>query len=340
VTVNAELLYLDSGTWKSLPQWGRFLVSVGKAAGTRGRADERLVLAIIVPTRAYAAALLALGLVAARGADGAEADGLAEHVAHLRALPLGSSVYLASDGRRQKAWFQGWARLADGEERIRIQLERAPGPRQSGGDIRWLPVSDAPKIKVAGEPFGELPRRPTSAQITAHGDFVAAVLGGNDPDAFALRGTRDCLLLGTVGRLRVEVTGTPLSVVVGGRPGPEGVLNDILRVRQFQRSDEPHRSEVHRGNDEAPATDTAPDHPPYAVVFDGATPFLRLRDRFRQAHWAVIIDRYDPGLAEACEVFNAGYTQDRSIAAGRQHDGLPRSMPPGVEAAGYREAQA
>ena len=56
----------DAGSWQPMPTWAEFLVDLGTALADVETDSESLVLAVATPTRAFAANLIALGVVSAR----------------------------------------------------------------------------------------------------------------------------------------------------------------------------------------------------------------------------------------------------------------------------------
>jgi hypothetical protein len=62
-TVAVKLHFEDSGEWYSLPEWAEYFISVGKHLATASHSNSRIVTAIVVPTRAFGAAFVSLGMV-------------------------------------------------------------------------------------------------------------------------------------------------------------------------------------------------------------------------------------------------------------------------------------
>jgi len=334
--VVADLWYADGRERKPLPEWARFFIRIGAAIGACGRSDDRLVVAIAAPTRAYAAAFAALGAVAARAFSATQQLGPQEHASRLCSLEPGTPVFYVESGQRQKAVFLGCASVRGGAPSFRLQFERTPGARESGGLIRWLPQECAPRIRVADEEFSDLPRKQHATPIINNAAFVRYVLGASDLSEFALSARTDALIVGTVSSLRAEITGAIFATGQRAGAGAEGTINDVLRVHQFLADGEPHRSEVVKCSAEA-SLPTLTGGGAHAVVFDGSAGFLRLRDHFRQSHWILVLDCTDPNTADATEAFGAGYTQDRVADSGRgERDSLPSDTPPGVEMSAYR----
>src|SRR5271170_2275572 len=86
-----DLHFEDSGNWHSLPEWAEFFINVGKQIASADQSESRIVTAIVVPTRAFGAAFVSLGMVIS---DAAARD-LASETAHFESLfflPPGTPV--------------------------------------------------------------------------------------------------------------------------------------------------------------------------------------------------------------------------------------------------------
>src|SRR5438093_1571564 len=60
-----HLFWLAGGRWVPVPGWARFIIEVGARAASFHSGEARLVAALALPTRAFAAAFAAAGAVVA-----------------------------------------------------------------------------------------------------------------------------------------------------------------------------------------------------------------------------------------------------------------------------------
>ena len=58
-----NLQFEDSGNWYSLPKWADYFIGIGRQMASLPQAPSRVVAAIVVPTRAFGAAFVTLGMV-------------------------------------------------------------------------------------------------------------------------------------------------------------------------------------------------------------------------------------------------------------------------------------
>ena len=299
-----DLRYWADGQKKRLPSWSKFYLELGAAIARKGSVQQRLVTALAVPTRSYAAVLAAAGAVItnATTADSQGQASLRAHFEMLNSLPSGTSVILRQGGRAVKGIFVGTRdNKNDGTVRIGIQTQSSKG----GALTEWLPLESSLKVQVSSTPWSNLPTDVESARVvnTSSSDFISQVFQGADLWNFVMKSTLDCVILGTASSLEQEATATKLSVGSCGSESSTGTLQDILRIRRLCRSDEAFRSEIFPVN----VTDhvkTTVGLEPQFVIFDGPAGFLKWRQNWSSHNWVVILDRTETRFMEAVQVVN------------------------------------
>ena len=140
-------------------------------------------------------------------------------------------------------------------------------------------------------------------------------------------------VFGRIGLFHWEVRQTTFSVRPKGSWREHGTLQDILRIRQFLTGGSHYRSEILKALGKN-APKTMGGREPHAVIFDGATGFIRWRNLFQESNWIVILERTELNFKEAANLLNLSYRKDR-IAGD-----LVQSMPPipvGLEFVAYEE---
>src|SRR4051794_4385542 len=101
------LYYRIDDSWVKMPTWARYFFEAGTAAAAAQVPDTRLVLGLAVPTRSYASALAACGVVVARAAMPIKQFSPSEHFAQVCDLPTGTSVSLLTGDKKLKGVFVG-----------------------------------------------------------------------------------------------------------------------------------------------------------------------------------------------------------------------------------------
>ncbi|SFL73949.1 hypothetical protein SAMN05421830_105236, partial [Desulfomicrobium norvegicum] len=94
-----NLHFEDSGEWYSLPEWAEYFISVGKHLASEDNSASRIVTAIVVPTRAYCAAFVSLGMIVSDAAAH-DSSSAAAHFEMLFDLPIGTPVILRQSPRK------------------------------------------------------------------------------------------------------------------------------------------------------------------------------------------------------------------------------------------------
>lgn len=297
----------QDGKVRALPPWANWLRSVGSCAAHSSGADERHTVLVTVPARAYAAALVLLGVVESLYEREPDID---LHWKSLKALPAGTWVRHLDRGRYytcsriQNVFTRGsdeWLQLTGGVAR------------------RWDKCADVQPLPEGEEPFNQR-RAPRE-----HG-FLRAVLPGVDSRAYCAGGaplamavTSKALLMGELMETRLVVDGAD----------DVGLLQDLVRAR-FQ-SGSPYRCDVvSAASEDLPAR--ASQRVPVAVL-DGASAVLRWRHRIDAGSSVVLLDRTAASFEAAVEALLGDRARSlRDVPL----DGLGE-RPAGIEALAFAE---
>lgn len=315
-----QLLYRGRSRWVPLPEWACFLLHVGaRVAGSRAE-DGRLVVALSLPVRTFAAALAgASAVVTAFVNRPAVSDGN-EHFDYLASLPEGTAISHHRANVVQQGRLVGVETdVDDGIPRVRIRLR--------SGD-RCLPVGLSREIQVIDEP-GTL--KVTRQKLIRDPEFLSRALPGIDVAALSAKTRLDCVLVGVQHALQEELLARQFGTGEGAGIH-EGSLQGIVRARDVTGSKDAYRSAI------IPATSEEGDPPvsfstPHVAIFDGARAFSYWRSRWTESNWLVLLDRGAPSAEEGADAVNQAYAtrlRESNALAGVE-------VPPGVEALAYVE---
>lgn len=311
------------GGWQPLPAWALWFSRVGTWAAELASDSRSCVIAISVPTRAYAAVMTGCGIVA----------GL--HRPRLN----------RADWRPQ---FARAARIPDGTP---TRIVDTRGPTVSAGLFYGVETpGGVPRYRIAGSRFpadryrldvlpGAWDLQALAGSLTRtkldEADFLTAALPGIDAQDFAGFSAADCLLIGALTALRSEL-GTP----VGAENSPDrsGTLGNVMRCQMHGQAPSPFRSAA------LPAFAGAEDvrgpfgaATPKSLVLDGAHAVVRWLHG-RSAPVAVAaVDRTEPAAQEAA----ATLKQDRARSV--CDVSLPPRLlppPPGIEVLAWQHREA
>lgn len=287
----------EDESWRPLPAWAAFFVLAGAWLGSQDE-DIPIVLAIAVPTRAFAATLCTVGVVMGRADTPVEQD-VEERLAQLRSLPPNAPVwYRESVIKRRQAMFLRVEQVS-GRELAVIQLA-LPGAPGATFKVQCLKVEPAENLSSA-------PNRQARARASRVG-LLASSLDSQLMENLLRASRLDALIVGNRKRLEEEIKATEFAVPVRRGRWTRGHLQDLLRAKRFQADGECYRCDVIPG---VAAFSSVDGSRPRAVVFDGSAPFLKWGKQWPAAHRIVIMDRHDARFEDAQQEINQLYVADR-----------------------------
>jgi hypothetical protein len=323
-----NLHFEESGRWYILPDWAEYFIGVGKHLAAAPKNDGRIVTALIVPTRAFAAVFVTLGIVIA---DAAARDKSSEasHFESLFFLPNGAKVvFREANGRAYKGILLP-PLDRDGKLWIRVQVHS-----KSGGGLTYF-VDEAHSLQVQPAAHsGKLPKKQSGNSIRLSNKFVEKLVGNTDPVQLGLQSRMVCAIVGKRSTLEQEIRHTDLAIHFDGSLVATGCLQDVLRVDRFVSPHQSRRSVLISTSGDGPSPDVVSGIE-RCVVFDGAAGFLKWGNLWGECHQVVIVDRTEPFLDDAVIAINRRLSQNSSHESGSLTDDL---LPPSVEILTFREA--
>jgi|GEM_PF-1071118 len=331
ITDNTQFYFLNNNNqWASLPEWGNFLINIGSNIVKSQIGEERFVVGLAIPTRSYAAALVALGVVLAKSVTPINSTTSKEHFERLCKLKQGTRVFYKDINGWSNAIFDGVCNDYD-RPLIRVRTRNlARRMKKKEPDLIYFICKEkSQRIKFAPS-YPEIQLgKPLINQESPNN-----CLGSADAPNFCTTTQLDCVILGHIGILKHEITKIPFAYSLLGYKFKEGTLQDILRVRRFMSRGEPYRSEILPvcEQKEPKAAEVLISN---ITIFDGASSFIKWRDYWRNSHWIILLDRTETRFENAVNIINQEYSY-RICEGGMQEIPL---IPPGVEIVVYQEAR-
>ena len=326
-----NLHFEDSGEWYSLPEWAEYFIRVGKQLASADSSTSRIVTAIVVPTRAYCAAFVSLGMVVSDATTQVPSPAVT-HFEELLDHPPGTPVIFRPEPHKVlKGVLQGPQYHGD-ELYIRVQVESWDA-RTGGGLTHFIDERRAHQVQLA-EHSGKLPKRQGAKNKRLVNSFVDSLLGDSDPVQLGLRSKLVCAIVGKKNALEHEVRQTPLAIHAKGACQSEGFLQDVLRVDRFVTGEQSYRSALVPVGSKPPSGDVT-SNVEMGVVFDGAAGFLKWGTLWQAQHQIIILDRTERYFEDAISAINSRYSQDRIDA---KTSLSANNAPPGSEVLAFREA--
>lgn len=281
-------------SWEPLPTWARSFLEVGAQMGELGVDSQgAAVLVLVLPTRAFAAALCAAGVVLQQLTLSLKAD-TESRFALLQALPSGTVVtYYTQTGRL----FRGTL-IKCLDELVVIKIG-------TGADIT-INKKFAHVVEVSALQSTTLPDQASSKAPPESGAFLNA-LGSRLALTGAALSRLDCVIVGVEAILRSEIQSMRLSFPDLSGEYIEENLQELLRVRRFSKNSSVYRSDVLSvmgGRSKAVKLD-----PPCVAIFDGAAAFLKRGAIWPDVPKIVVLDRAERYLDDALAEANREYLQ-------------------------------
>lgn len=282
------------------------------------------MVAVAVPTRAFAAVFITLGAVLSRSREPVVSDNLNGHFAQLCQLPPNSKVWVIQGQKRHKGIVLGLDNL-NGQLFVKIQL--------TTGDSLTTYIGEQNAAAVETDQWdGDLPGAEKGKRIVRRAGFIEAAFAGHDPRDFATRSRVDAVIVGSASRLRSEIADTSISARLPNGRLVHGTFQDLLRSRRLAPT-QSFRSDI--VSDTAPDFKAVPSGGTCTAIFDGARPFIKWHDVVHAASQVVVLDRTGHSFQDAVDIVNQQYL--RRVGDILDFQRIP-DIPWGMEVMAYEEA--
>ncbi len=292
-----------------------------RTAGTRP-SEGRIVVAVSLPARAFAAALACAAAVVTTFRDDPPASDAAQHFDYLRSLPEDTAISHHRANKVEQGRLVG-VEVGPNDDipRIRIKLHK---------EYKLLPEQLCTEIQVIDDPGTLKAHRQTLVKTP---DFLAGALPGFDVTSLSATTRLDCVIVGVEHLLHAELTAREFSVRDNGTVH-EGDLQSIVRARDISGSKDAYRSAVVPAGSEdgnAPISESIP----RLVIFDGARAFNNWHSMWPDSNWFVLLDRGLRSADDGAAMVNQAYARradDSDALSGLE-------VPPGIETLAYLDRQ-
>lgn len=292
-----SLYYMNNGKWEILPLWGQLFFDLGYSVGSLNSSENRVVAGLALPTRAYAASLTAMGVVAGKlSLPASDSDALIRFQ-QLTSLTIGTSLIYRKIGRVVKCRFDG---IKEDRGCSMIWLN-------TPSKVYKLPPSLALQVEIPTKEFTSPPKRSDRRTSSDVSPFLSLFLGTEAAKAVTLQSEIDCIIIGSLGRLKEEVNETQLAVKDSDGAFVSGTFQDILRVRRFS-SHEAYRSDIYHVHSNESVE--RPKETPLVTIFDGATSFLKSREIWHHSHHIALFDQTEPEFDAGVQAFNEDFIKN------------------------------
>ena len=289
-----DLRYKQRSKWHPIPNWAKYLISLGAGLATARSAKSRIVATISVPTSSFAAAFISLGRILDEPVAEPAASAVEGHFGMLSALPQHTPLIYFNGGALYNGPFLGIIQGA-GQHFISMATQKCTFiiPKKTLPHGRRPARCRERKAKWSG-------RSPTKPKAVRRSLLFP---GGALPNP--LQHQESVTIVGEKNRLREELVQAPFAIPIGTGHA-EGVLQDLIRVGNFSSGGIGSRASVYaRSRDHIIKNASAADDE--LVVLDGAVSHFRWVHKFTDRDTITILSKTEPEYAAAVDSANNRY---------------------------------
>lgn len=319
-----NLFYEGSTGWTLLPGWARFFIDLGIAVVTNENISKRVVVGLALPTRSYAAPLVAFGVTMGKFASSSRDLEAARRFQQLCELKSSTPLFYRRNGKLIKVFFDGLEEMG-GEMKLCLSTK---------GERYWITSKQALQVEFPAKGFSTLPKRPSQRVRDRPSQFLVSLFGVQTAArAIVSQSSLDSLIIGSLHQLREEIQAWPIAVQTE-EGFAQGFLQDIVRVRRFSKRTQAYRSEIYHVHSKE--CENTGQEIPAIVIFDGGAGFSKWRDSWRQSDWIILFDQTEAEFDVAVQAFNDEYI--KSPVGDRELSWFP-APPAYIPTSMYQEAR-
>lgn len=303
-----------------MPAWSNFFINLGEELAKRSNENKRWTAALSLPTKAYIAPFIGVGIVSSIFINSSP-DGLLEaHFQTIASLEQYTPVLYRKNKRVLKAEFLGVADY-QGEQRLLIKTQST----QAGGLTEYISKKNALDVQINLNQSSRLPNNQRGRTVTIESPLADTIFGVHSNALLKQSETKLCFVGGKE-QLESEMKKAQFAVLEGNQ-FIRGTLNDLLRIRQFQHTVDPYQSEFVSSQARNSETELSL-NPSSIVIYSGSNGYLNWIEDFLYKNSVIILDRSEPQFEIAVEEVNSRYIQSNRITSSELDLG---TMPGGIE---------
>ena len=290
-----DLRYKERSKWHPIPNWAKYLISLGASLASARSATYRIVGTLSVPTSSFAAAFVSLGRILNEPIAEPAASALEGHFGMLSALPNRTSLIYFNGEALYNGPFLGLFQRA-GQSFIRMAIQKG---------TCMIPKSRCLLVEVQptaanGRPNGQ------GVRLRNPTPFVAPFFTVAEHYRILCNTKGSVIIVGEQNRLREELAQVPFSIPIGTGHA-EGVLQDLIRVGKFSTGGIGSRASVYaRSRDHIVKRDSLGTDGEL-IVLDGAVSHFRWVHEYTNSDTITILSKTEPEYAAAIDSANNRY---------------------------------
>lgn len=317
-------VYPEKETWTPLPAWTIFYENVGQLAFQSLEENRKLIIALSVPTRSFAAAFTSLGVV--RSYLECTESNESDHFEQLCKLPHNTPLVLRTKDKVKHVFLEEIVH-SYGEIFLKVCVV---GERKSHGPGSILiPKHYSQTLQRVFDDTTSNTKFMAGREISMDSEFLQNYINNAAALNQLISSQLECAIVGTISNLNKEIFEYNLAIKTKERL-ISGTLNDILFAKRGQGSTGVNLTRIFPSNTSTKLPPNLKKNP--VVIFDGSNSFLNCSSNFKTNCWIVILDKTEPNFDIAVELIN----KDAESPINRLNlDNLKPLLPWGVEVSGF-----
>lgn len=305
-----------------VPSWARFFISLGYYIAGFNSIQTNLVLSISAPSLAFIAPLVSLGYIVARSQ--LDSQDYSQNVEILKKLPEGTPVYLRSKENKKFSGIFLGCKSVSGDNFFIVQTDDKYKTQ------RHVKFQDAGNIQIRESETISLPSTQKGREMPNANPLLNSIIGNETATKFVGFSRLELVFVGEKRKLQDEVTTQKFA----SKDKKAGILQDILRVKQFQGKSHAYRSFIISSRAKPKRVKAIIGNPPL-VIFDGSLGYLKWNHQWNNSNKVIVLSRTDSQYEPAIEQLIGHYIKRSS------RKNIPEipigELPAGIEAMMFEE---
>ncbi|MBT2636700.1 hypothetical protein [Bacillus sp. ISL-39] len=299
----SNLYVRNDNEWSVIPVWANSFINIGNIFHQNLPSNARAKLVLTVPTRLFAGVFIAYGAILSSISEKVDKKLEDKHFQMLKGLNEGTSVIYRKQNRIYRAIYSGLEMVAD-EERIRITIQA----KEAGNLTEILNKRQALAVQVATDKNYKLPKDPKGRQNNLS-DFLKTGYKGFNYDSLLTLSQSQFYYIGSKKWVKNEAVDTELAVYDSiNEKFVTGNLQELLRIKEFGGEQDSYQSQIISASSNIKKYDFQNITNSTFTIFDGANSYLRWREKFKETHSILILDRTEAQFETALFELDDEYT--------------------------------
>ena len=307
--IQDELLTMGEDEMHSMPEWAKAFLDLGGQLANQPTEGSLLTLAVLTPSKHYAAVLAAAGVITHYFTNTKDNHSSTDHINHLKTLTTGDIVKrMYPSGNVRNLRFISYEPNS-GEF---VFQETSKGANTEPTYQRFHQSNQEQlleSITSSTEEVSDLPVNPKMQTPIKNTSFIVNLIGIENLQSFQTENKNLVRLVSERQKLKSELS-TEFAAKSHGNVSNTSRLEELVRIRELS-SKKNFLYNTTQFNTSTNSTSGNYDEnstKPILTIFDGSRAYLNRKDDLEGTHRLIILPRTDSALQDAIDEINIEYT--------------------------------